>query len=74
MPEDRLCKATRVMVATRKREKISGKKFAVILGRSEAWIRKMEAGNSEPGYETLCRFIRRFRVDPRELFDEWKGA
>ena len=63
-------KAVRVMIATRKREKISGRKFAEILGRSESWLRQLEAGRSEPSYETLCRFIRRFRVDPRELFDE----
>lgn len=65
-----LSRAARVMLATKEREKVSNRRFAEILGRSEAWVRKMSLGGADPNYETLCRFIRRFRVDPRELFDD----
>ena len=65
-----LSRAARVMLATKKKEKVSNRRFAQILGRSDAWVRKMAQGKADPNYETLCRFIRRFRVDPRELFDD----
>jgi len=68
--EEELSKAARVMLAQKAKDKMSGRQFAKILGRSETWMRKLRRGELDPSYETLCRFIRRFRVDPRELFDE----
>lgn len=68
--DDKRSLVVRIMVARRKREKMSQKTFAEILGRSEVWMRKMEAGGCDPNYETLSRFVRRFNVDPRDMF-EW---
>lgn len=58
------------MKRIRTEELLSQREFAEILNRSESWCQQLEAGKFDPTYESIVRFIRRFRIDPRDLFED----
>ena len=66
---EELCKASLVILETRKKHKVTVEAFAKSLGMSAIWYQKIRTGEIiEPSYGVLSRLIKNYRVRPKDLF------
>lgn len=64
-----LCKASLVIMETRKKHKVTVEAFTKSLEMSVIWYQKIRTGEIiEPSYGVLSRLVKLYRVNPKDLF------
>jgi putative transcriptional regulator len=58
------------LINQRKKNNLTQKQVADVLGISEVYVRKIENGDSNPGRSTMVKFEQLFNTSSRDLFPE----